>query len=137
MKSQILKLIKEEQARQKGDFIPNEISFLEKIFKRAELIKREENGKLIGYVFFYCNSEDKKFSYITLLAVDPKSQNCGIGKALVKQVLDTSKSRGYMNCRLEVKKTNKKAINFYKKLGFEPLEHRSKTILLSKPLGSK
>ena len=66
---------------------------------------------------------------IPLLAVSPKSQGLGIGKALIEFAEVWAKNLGCRLLHLEVFANNKKATGFYQKLGFSPETlHMIKTI---------
>lgn len=126
----VLALIQEEQILQNGEFIPSDPAYLIKLSSNAELATHYFPNGLAGFVFFYCNDPEKKFSYITLIGTNSKYRNKGIGSSLVSHVLSISKSRGYNECRLEVLKSNSPAIFLYKKLGFEISENRGEKLLL-------
>lgn len=50
----------------------------------------------------------------------PEFQGNGLSKILIKKSFDFVKKKGYQ-VKLEVHKTNKRAINLYKKSGFQSL----------------
>ncbi|MFM1712041.1 GNAT family N-acetyltransferase [Aeromonas salmonicida] len=126
----VLEIIEAEQELQNGQFYPDQ-EYLDKISQRAELITHRVAGKTLGFVFFYCNTESKDFSYITLIATSNAARGQGIGCSLVNQVLFLSKQRGFRVCRLEVRKANKSALAFYERMGFQIIEDRSNKFLMS------
>ncbi|MBP4060795.1 GNAT family N-acetyltransferase [Aeromonas sp. Prich7-2] len=126
----VLELINAEQDLQNGQFYPDH-EYLDKISQRAELVIHRAAGKTLGFVFFYCNAESKEFSYITLIATSNAARGQGIGYSLVNQVLFLSKQRGYRACRLEVRKSNKPALAFYERMGFQIIEDRNDRFLMS------
>ena len=70
---------------------------------------------------------------MSLIAVDPKYRKRGIGKSLLEEVVEQSKSAGMERLVLEVRKSNMVAIKFYEKLGFVYIDKSSKnTLFLSK-----
>src|SRR4051812_12190256 len=113
----VLKLIHDEQIRQKGMFVPDEDEYIKKLEEKAELLLHTEERECFGFVFFYCNDTEKKSSYITLILTLPDSRGKGVGNALIRGVLDTTRQRGFLQCHLEVKKDNKAAYHLYKKAG--------------------
>lgn len=127
----IIELIDAEQEFQCGKFYPDSV-YLDKIYKNAELIVHKSQGKTIGFVFFYCNSKTKYFSYITLIATSKAKRGTGIGYSLVNQVLFISKQRGFKECHLEVRKSNKSALAFYQRIGFNIIEDRYEKLLMVK-----
>lgn len=126
----VLELIQAEQNRQNGKFIPSNQTYLKKLSANAELAVHYIPEGLAGFIFFYCNHPEKKFTYITLIGTSSDYRNKGIGSALVNHVLSISKHRGFSECRLEVLKFNKSALSLYKKSGFEILEDRIEKLLL-------
>lgn len=127
----VLLLIEEEQKQQNGRFIPDNPAYLKKLASNAELLTHYLPDGLAGYVFFYCNDAEKKFSYVTLISTNKKYRQQGIGSNLIRNLLSISKYRGFKECRLEVYKSNTSAISFYKKLGFKILDDSKEKILLS------
>ena len=61
----------------------------------------------------------KNHIHITNLAVDPKDQNKGIATKLIKYIISMAKNKKKKNVCLEVRYSNKKAIDLYEKLGFK------------------
>ena len=68
----------------------------------------ESSDKIFGYIIF------RPDGHIISLAVDPVYRRKGIGTKLVEEVLQASTG----NAKVEVRKSNKIAQMFYKKLGF-------------------
>jgi len=66
---------------------------------------------------------------IPLLAVSPKSQGLGVGKALIEYAENWVKELGCRLLHLEVFANNKNAKGFYENLGFKP-----ETIHMIKPI---
>ncbi|MCE7648611.1 GNAT family N-acetyltransferase [Vibrio fluvialis] len=126
----VLEIINAEQELQGGQFYPDQ-EYLDKISQRAELVIHKVAGKTLGFVFFYCNSESKDFSYITLIATSDAARGQGVGYSLVNKILFLSKQRGFRACRLEVRKSNNSALDFYKRVGFEIIEDRRDSFLMS------
>lgn len=128
---QVLELIASEQARQSGFFVPRDDSYLEKLSAHAELLIHQDSSGVLGFVFFYCNAQDKIASYITLIGTSIEARGKGVGYALLNQVLFISKQRGFSVCQLEVRKNNIQALKFYQKIGFSSIEDRGEKYLMS------
>ena len=81
-------------------------------FKNHTFLKSVSDGKIIGTVRAY---EENETCYIGRLAVDPKSQNCSVGTALMKAI-----EHHYSPQRFDlfVGSKSHKNIYLYKKLGF-------------------
>ena len=73
--------------------------------------------------FYNGKDKDSNTFEIGNICVKPEYQNKGIGTAVLKEIIFENKDK---NIRLQVFKTNEKAINLYKKMGFEK-EEETKT----------
>lgn len=127
----VLGLIRTEQEAQNGSFIPDDPSYLLKLASCAELLIHQDGSLVLGYVFFYCNAPDKQASYITLIGTSAQARGRGVGYGLLRHVLLISKQRGFSCCQLEVRKINKRALDFYREAGFELTEDRGDKYLMS------
>ncbi len=56
--------------------------------------------------------------HILVIAVVPKQQRAGLGKLLLKQVIDTARQQGQEGLLLEVRPSNAQALGFYQAQGF-------------------
>jgi len=80
----------------------------------------EINHKIIGYIVgVKLNNEIAK---ILMISVSNLYQNRSIGSKLLTTFLSEIILHNIKKVELEVKKTNLKAINFYKRFGFEIIE---------------
>ncbi|MFA4647725.1 ribosomal protein S18-alanine N-acetyltransferase [Pyrococcus kukulkanii] len=77
----------------------------------------EYNAKVIGYVMEYLKPDME--GHIMSIAVHPDYRGNGIGKALMVAVIDRLFKRGARWIGLEVRVSNERAINLYRKLGFK------------------
>jgi ribosomal protein S18 acetylase RimI-like enzyme len=125
-------LIEDEYARHGSDFIGGVDlqAYLAKLDRHAEVIAESVSGRCRGFVAFYCNDALARRAYITLVLVDPRDRGRGLGKALVGDVLDTARQRGFDSCSLEVRRTNETAYAMYRSLGFRVAEIREHADLL-------
>lgn len=130
LSEKIVNLIRDEQIRQNGEFVPDKCEYLRKLAKNAEILSHESQDKCLGFIFFYCNDLNKYSSYITLLMVAPHSRKSGVGAALVRYVLTLTAQREFKVCRLEVKKINVAAIKLYEAMGFSQIEDRGDKYLM-------
>ncbi len=76
----------------------------------------EVEDKVVGYVI----GAIKWFrtGHILAIAVDPPYQGRGIGSKLMEEIMQRFQLKGARIARLEVRKSNVMAQNFYRKLGF-------------------
>ena len=126
-------LIREEQARQGGAFIAEDVPldvYLRKLGSGAEIAAHSEGGRCRGAVAFYCNDAVGKTAFISLIVVDPRDRNRGLGEMLVGYVMATARKRGFAACRLEVQRDNGPARALYASRGFTVVEQRGDRELL-------
>lgn len=77
------------------------------------------DGYLCGYVVTTAASVNSRtIAHVRDLAVDPLFRRCGLGSRLLDASLDPYRSRGFKRARLEVRVSNRGAIEMYKKHGF-------------------
>ena len=100
----------------------------EKVLKTLESEKSlyfvlEKNGSILGFVEgLFLPPEAELFD----IAVDKKYQGQGYSKILMDYFVSYSKIQGVETIFLEVNSINQKAINLYKKYGFEKYSERKK-----------
>jgi len=76
-------------------------------------------GQIIG--FQICTLEGKK-AHLARIAVLPKYQNIGVGKALVNDLITHYTNQGIFDISVNTQSDNEKSLAFYKRLGFEETE---------------
>lgn len=83
----------------------------------------KDGDKIIGFVAgdanWFSKREKKKVGAIHEIVVLPEYRGMGIGKALMERVLNYFKEKGLDTAELWVGDENERAIEFYKKFGFE------------------
>jgi ribosomal-protein-alanine N-acetyltransferase len=77
------------------------------------LAKNQE--KVVGYGVL---KKEKEKALIFSLAVLPEMQNKGIGKEILKKMIELAKRQNFKKVYLHTKETNFKAIAFYQKFNF-------------------
>ncbi len=82
------------------------------------MILKEEEPKLIGYLFSHY---DKEELHIAKIATDKKYQRQGASTALMDKCISFCKLKKISYISLEVRVSNIPAISFYKKYNFEKL----------------
>ena len=110
-------------------------AYAEKLSRYANFLIAEEQNRVIGYLAFYKNQNAMEL-YITSLCVSNTYRGKGIGKKLLDHLCNIGLSEGYPSISLEVRKNNKNAFGFYKKMQFEISQTRSETILMNKRISS-
>lgn len=112
----------------------NTEDYAKKLIDHAEIISYSANSNLISLIAFYANNEQSKIAFLSFIGTSKKYRSKGIGKHLIDMMINVVKSRGYNKIQLEVYKTNTKAFDFYKKLGFSLVEEHEKVFLLQKDI---
>ena len=83
----------------------------------------DSKGKLVAYAGTWHILEE---AHITNIAVDADERRKGYGEALLKHILDDCYKEKIKYLTLEVRKSNKPAINLYEKYGFTSFGLRKK-----------
>lgn len=132
----VRRLIHEEQARQAGQFIEGVDleAYLAKIDAHADVVSDVAGGRCRGFVAFYCNNQDTRRAFITLVAVAPEDRGSGLARSLVSRALDVCRSRGFTRCGLEVRADNAPAVALYTGLGFTAVSARDGRLTLERTL---
>jgi ribosomal protein S18 acetylase RimI-like enzyme len=76
-------------------------------------------NRLIGFLLGFKSQSNPEEAYIHLLCIDPKYRRKGIAPMLIKKFLKVVNDMGCKRVSLITKPINKRAIDFYEKLGFQ------------------
>jgi ribosomal protein S18 acetylase RimI-like enzyme len=93
----------------------------------------EVDGKVVGFVISYILTGVfgiEKSAWITMVGVDPKYMDQGIGKRLADEIFKYYKEKGIFNIFTTVRWDSTDLLSYFKTLGFE----RSNYINLSKTI---
>lgn len=105
--------------------------YLSKIDSLSIFEKYYIENKLAGFVSFYCNNEESKEAFITMVLVDESYRGKGIAQKLIIEVIDIIKEQGFLKCNLEVKADNVNATKLYSKIGFSESYRKGDIISMS------
>lgn len=97
----------------------NYAEIFKKIDQYAEFLVVYQDGDIAGYAAMYNNDLNSRTAYISMLGVREEYQGKHIGSQLMKACKENAQKKGMKAVRLEVFDSNKKAIGFYEKAGFE------------------
>lgn len=91
--------------------------------KAYYLLAIDENAddKIIGYTGMWVLFGEAQ---ITNVAVMPEYRNLGIGRKMMKEIIQIAKSKGADAMILEVRPSNDSALHLYKSLGFKSVGRR-------------
>jgi [ribosomal protein S18]-alanine N-acetyltransferase len=88
-----------------------------------EALKPNFLEKTIGLGCFWTILEE---AHITILAIHPNYQNCGLGQLMLCHILQVACDRGLERATLEVRDSNQAALHLYQKFGFQIAGRRKK-----------
>jgi len=83
----------------------------------------EEQNEVIGYIMLYYIQDE---GHITNFAINPLFRKKGYATKLLSYVIDYFKKKSIVEFFLEVRESNKVAINLYRKFGFEIIGRRKR-----------
>ena len=83
--------------------------------KETMVLVASNGGVIEGFAIMKFLDDD---AHLYLLAVQPKAQGRGIGRALVEWLEESCRTAGIQRIRLEVRASNTSARHFYERLGY-------------------
>lgn len=107
-------------------------SYVKKLSEHAVTLSLRVDGELAGAASFYANDAAGGVAYITNIAVVSRFAGRRLGEKLLVAAVDESRSRGMTTLRLEVRRTNPRALALYRRFGFveEPGDPASPTLYM-------
>ena len=127
-----------EHLRECNDqFVPNLSDYVnlpaycEKLANLALRFELWHDQELIGLIALYRNTEQAKW-YVSNVSVSPRFQGMGLAARLMDSTVNAMTDDGIGCIELEVRKSNQRAINFYKKLNFEIMKESESCYFLCK-----
>ena len=102
-------------------YTPEKIKNLIKNNKKNVVLAKKAD-KLVGFGIM---TYDKEQANLDLLAVKLIYRRRGIGKLIVEWLEKVASLAGIFNIYVQVRKINKGAIKFYKKIGFQVIDEKS------------
>lgn len=110
--------------------------YAEKLAENSKNLVICHNDEKLGFICFYANDLKSKRAFISLICVKEKYQKNGYATVLLKKMFEFCKD-SMSSVELEVYADNVKAIEFYKKNGFQKIEKQPgnpKTFFMRKAL---
>lgn len=101
---------------QKGEDYIEKMSL--KFSEYATVLAMYYGDNLIAFSSFYCNDQESKQAFLSMIAVSRGFEGKGYGRTMLKVVEQNCIKSGMTALVLEVNKNNSNAINFYEKNGF-------------------
>ena len=135
MREELIGLLQDLNEESKGSLIQTGIeSYVDKIIENASIITIYKNKQLQAFIAFYDNDVQKENAFLTMLAVKKETGNMGYGKMLLELSIKELTKTGFRKYGLEVNNENYRAINLYKKYGFEEVNKNGVNIFMVKEL---
>ena len=100
------------------NYIPQLFLDIHSIWPRGFIVA--VGGDVIGFI---AGTKYAREARILMLAVDGRFRGRGIGTALMNRFISVCKSEGLMSIKLEVRTQNTRAIEFYKRFGFNIISY--------------
>ena len=123
----IIKNVDDPRALQAGDVIAfmstNSVSYGETVTHMIREIKKTEDGKVLGYAGAWLILDE---GHIPNVAVTKERRGEGIGRGLMKALMQYAANMGVQYMTLEVRKSNLTAQKLYHSLGFIDLGVRKR-----------
>ncbi len=85
-------------------------------YNHARVALSEDTGEIVGYCFFWILEGDEV--HINNIAVHPNYRRRGIAQQLMEECIKLGRKYNTHSLTLEVRKSNRPARAFYKKMGF-------------------
>jgi len=93
----------------------------------ATLVACAGDGRRLGYIHLRPGKDgvtDEPCGYISLLATTKEAEGSGVATRLMAAAEDWARGRGYRLLSLDVFADNRRAVEFYRRGGFEAETHR-------------
>jgi [ribosomal protein S18]-alanine N-acetyltransferase len=85
------------------------------------LVLEDEREGVIGYAVLWCVLDQGELANV---AVTPRLRGRGLGTHLLSCVLDVARERGIQTMFLEVRASNERALELYRRFGFSDVGRR-------------
>ncbi|MEX2416492.1 MAG: GNAT family N-acetyltransferase [Paenibacillaceae bacterium] len=120
----ILQLIKDEllplAVKRFPDTLFNKDELMHRLSIGTTYVWKERIGRIAGFVHLFIQDQ---IVWVDMIAVHRLQQGKGIGHKLINQAVNFGKSNRMNAISLYVDKSNRKAIQFYKSLGFRSIQY--------------
>jgi GNAT superfamily N-acetyltransferase len=96
--------------------------YARKLWQHAVNIVADVEGADVGFVSMYANDLTSRQAFITSIGVRRERWGSGLAQQLIRTAEDHARDRGMRRIRLEVSIENVRAVRFYAKMGFAPVD---------------
>lgn len=102
------------------DTLFNKEEFLLRLSNGTTYVWKERAGRIIGFIHLFVQDQ---MVWLDMIAVHRHQQGRGVGRKLVQHALNFGKAYRMDAISLYVDKSNRKALQFYKSLGFRSIQY--------------
>ena len=92
--------------------------YAEKVLRLGHAAVKEDNGHIICAACFYCNDEQSKSAYLSLLGTLHGYEGKGCASQCLALAEQVCKEHGMLRLRLDAVPTNTRAVRFYEYHGY-------------------
>lgn len=111
----------ENRAFRTDRFSPRNLRYLVSEANGVTLVDEDKKRRIRGYAMVLFH-DGTSLARLYSIAVDPRDQGKGIGRALLRAAVDAAREHGAAYMRLEVREDDKATQRFYASEGFRPFE---------------
>ena len=104
---------------------------LSRTIRDGAALVAEEDGRAVGFIFCVLGDRGRKTAHITDFYVRPEARGRGVGRALLRALIDPARETGLDHVSLEVLLRNAEARRLYERLGFAAVD-----VFMVAPLGA-
>ncbi|MCC5882191.1 MAG: GNAT family N-acetyltransferase [Halomonas sp.] len=125
-------ILREEHHRPYGDFFHgiDLEDYADKLLHKAELLVHYRESEVLGIAAFYCNDVETLCGFLSLMWVSPEARGSGIASELLDGIIRIMEVRRFRYLKLEVLDDNHRAINFYRRQGFEVIDTKDGALIM-------
>ncbi|MGJ7458827.1 GNAT family N-acetyltransferase [Halomonas sp. MA07-2] len=132
MAHELAAILREEHLRPYGDFFHGVDleTYADKLLRNAELLVHYRGSEVLSLAAFYCNDAETLCGFLSLMWVSPEERGSGIACVLLDEIISVMEVRRFHYLKLEVLADNHRAINFYRRQGFEVIDNKNGALIM-------
>lgn len=100
--------------------------YASKVLSQGNVFVIEKNNKICAGALFYCNDQESKTGFLSLLAVVPESRRQGFASTLLNAMEKEASQNGMLKLELLTDISNTAAISLYSRYGYRIVETSEK-----------
>ena len=108
--------------------------YADKLVKYADCFFIQNHRKNVGFLAIYTNDYSGKMSFISSISIIPEYQGTGISQKLIGFSIEHARKKGMKYVKLEVNRSNARAIKFYERNGFNIESAGDNSLLMIKSI---